>query len=107
MASFENYLKYSLPADKWFKELDILKMDWKELEKKFLEQFPPIQKANKLESELERELHDLRLTVNYLGKKEKYVGEEVWLHMAFTERALTLARQAKINTSFQKSYNRK
>ena len=89
IASFENYLKYSLPADNWFKEL----------EKKFLDQFPPIQKVKKLESELERELCELRLVVNDLGEKEKYAGEEVWSHVAFAERALNLARWAKNNTS--------
>ena len=31
-----------------------------------------------------------------LGKKEKYAGEEVWSHVAFAKKALSLARQAKI-----------
>ena len=52
-------------------------MTWKALEKAFLEHFPPIQKAKKSESELERELCELRLLVDELGKKERYAGEEV------------------------------
>jgi len=73
-------------------------MTWKALEKVFLERFPPIQKAKKSELELERELCKLRLMVDELGKKVKYVGEDVWSHVAFAEKALSLARQAKINT---------
>ena len=96
ISSFENYLKYSSPADEWFKELELKGMTWKALEKAFLEHFPPIQKAKKSESELERELCELRLKVDDLGKKEKYAGEEVWSHVAFAEKALSLARQAKI-----------
>lgn len=48
--------------------------------------------------ELERELCELPLKVEELGKMEKYQGEDVWLHVAFTEKALSLAKQAKIST---------
>ena len=91
ISSFKNYLKYSSPPDEWFKELETEGITWKTLEKTFLECFPPIQKAKKSESELERELCKLRLKVDDLGKKERYVGEEVWSHAAFTKRALSLA----------------
>lgn len=96
-SSFENYLKYNSPADEWFKEQNTAQMTWKALEKVFLECFPPIQKAKKLELDLERELCELRLTVDELGKKVKYAGEDVWSHVVFTKKALSLARQAKIN----------
>ena len=72
-------------------------MTWKALEKAFLECFPPIQKAKKSESELERELCELKLKADDLGTKEKYAGEEVWSHIVFAEKALSLARQEKIN----------
>ena len=98
ISSFENYLKYNSPADDWFKEQDTSSTTWKNFEKAFLDRFPPIQKAKKTESELERELCELRLTVGELGKKEKYAREEVWSHVAFTEKAMNLARQAKIST---------
>lgn len=117
ISSFENYLKYSSPVDEWFQEQQTETMTWKALETAFLQRFPPIQKAKKSEPELERELCELRLKVDDLGKKEKYAGEEVWSHVAFTEKALSLARQAKINkgsnstgksaTSHQRSYARR
>ena len=97
ISSFKNYLKYSSPADEWFKEQEIKGMTWKALEKAFLERFPPIQKAKKLELELEREPCELRLKVDDLGKKGEHVEEEVWLHVVLAEKALSLARQAKIN----------
>ena len=90
-SSFENYLKYNSPVDKWFKEQNTAQMTWKALEKVFLERFPPIQKAKKLESELERELCELRLMVDKLGKKVKYAGEDVWSHIIFVEKALSIA----------------
>ena len=90
-SSFDNYLKYNSPVDKWFKEQNTAQMTWKAVEKVFLECFPPIQKAKKLESELERKLCELRLMVDKLGKKVKYAGEDVWLHVTFIEKALSLA----------------
>ena len=97
ISSFENYLKYNSLVDEWFKDLD-MQTTWKALEKLFLDCFPPIQKAKKSESELERELCELRLTADRLGKKVKYAEEEVWSHVSFGKKALSLARQVKINT---------
>jgi hypothetical protein len=70
-SSFKPYLKYNLLVDNWSKEQDASQMTWKALEKAFWEHFPPIQKAKKLQSELGRELCELRLLVNRLGKKER------------------------------------
>ena len=95
--SFGNHLKYGSPADKWFSELDTTQLTWKQTEKVFLECFPPVEKAKRTETELERELCKLRLKVEDLGKKEKYAGEEVYTHVIFAEKALSLARQAKIS----------
>jgi len=91
ISSFKNYLKYNSPADEWFRELNTMEMTWKTLEKEFLVCFPPIQKVKKSESELERELCELRLTADDLGKKVKYAGEDVWSHVTFAEKALSLA----------------
>ena len=96
--SFGDHLKYASPADDWFKELG-KKSTWKEVEAAFLERFPPIERAKRTETELERELCELRLKVEDLGKKEKYAGEEVYTHVIFAEKALSLAKQAKISTS--------
>jgi hypothetical protein len=95
--SFGDHLKYASPADDWFKELG-KKTTWKEVEAAFLERFPPIERAKRTETELERELCELRLKVEDLGKKEKYAGEEVYTHVIFAEKALSLAKQAKIST---------
>jgi len=40
----------------------------------------------------------LRLKVEDLGKKERYAGEDVYTHVIFAEKALSLTKQAKINT---------
>ena len=53
-----------------------------------------------MELELERELCRLRLKVDEFGKKEKYAGEEVWSHIIFAKKALSLARQVKTNKGF-------
>ena len=95
--SFGDHLKYGLPADEWFGELDTTQLTWKQVEKVFLERFPPVEKAKRTETKLERELCKLRLKVEDLGKKEKYAGEEVYTHIIFAEKVLSLAKQAKIN----------
>ena len=95
--SFSDHLKYGSPADEWFGELNTATSTWKEVEE-FLERFLPVEKAKRTETELERELCKLRLKVEDLRKKEKYAGEEVYSHVIFAEKALSLAKQAKIST---------
>jgi len=94
--SFGDQLKYASPADEWFCDLEA-RDTWKDVEKAFLECFLPVEKAKRTETELERELCELRLKVEDLGKKERYAGEEVYTHVIFAEKALSLARQAKIS----------
>ena len=96
--SFGDHLKYASPADEWFQELDKKTLTWKELEAAFLVCFPPVERAKRTETELERELCELRLKVEDLRKKEKYAGEDVYTHVIFAEKALSLAKQAKIST---------
>ncbi|EDR00264.1 uncharacterized protein LACBIDRAFT_314456 [Laccaria bicolor S238N-H82] len=98
ITSFGDHLKYGSPADDWFAELTSTKQTWKEVETAFLQRFPPVEKAKRTETELERELCELRLKTEDLGKKEKYAGEEVYTHVIFAEKALSLAKQAKIST---------
>ena len=90
--SFGDHLKYASPADEWFQELDKKTLTWKELEAAFLVRFPPVERAKRTETELERELCKLRLKVEDLGKKEKYAGEDVYTHVIFAEKALSLAK---------------
>ena len=94
---FRDHLKYVSTADEWFKELEIKEKTWKDIDKEFLQCFPPVEKAKRMETVLERELCELRLKVEDLEKKEKYVGEEVYTHVIFAEKALSLAKQAKIS----------
>lgn len=61
--------------------------------------FPAVEKAQKSTIELERELQGLRLETDKLGEMDIYGGQEVWLHIAFAERALDLAKHAKIDGS--------
>ena len=96
--SFGDHLKYGSPADEWFGKLNTTASMWKDVEKAFLERFPLVEKAKRTETELERELCELRLKVEDLGKKEKYAGEDVYTHVIFAEKALSLAKQAKIHT---------
>jgi len=95
--SFGDHLKYASPADEWFQELNIKEPTWKKVEAAFLEHFPLGERAKRTETELERELCEMRLEVEDLGKKVKYAGEEVYTHIAFAEKALSLAKQAKIS----------
>ena len=41
----------------------------------------------------------MRIKTEELGKIEKYMGEDVYMHMVFAEKILDLAKQAKIKTS--------
>ena len=95
--SFGDHLKYASPADEWFQDLDKKTLTWKQVEAAFLDRFPPVERAKRTETELERELCELRLKVEDLGKKEKYAGEDVYTHVVFAEKALSLAKQAKIS----------
>jgi len=96
---FGDHLKYVSPADEWFQELDTRTLTWKAVESTFLECFLPVARAKKMETKLERELCKLRLKAEDLGKKEKYAGEDVYTHVIFVEKALSLMKQAKISTS--------
>jgi hypothetical protein len=69
---------------------------WLELDQEFKARFPNIKKATKTAPELERELGAMRLTMEELGKTEKYRGEEVHTHMIFAEKILNLAKRAKV-----------
>ena len=95
--SFGDHLKYASPADEWFQELDKKTLTWKELETAFLDCFLPVERAKRTETKLERELCELRLKVEDLGKKEKYAGEDLYSHVIFAEKALSLAKQVKIS----------
>ena len=96
ISNFQNYLGSDSPAEEWYEATGKALTKWPDFESAFFVQFPTMEKAKKTAVELERELAGLKLRVEDLGKKEKYGGQEVWSHIAFTENALDLARRAKI-----------
>ena len=52
--TFGDHLTYGSLADEWFSKLDATTSTWKEVEKEFLQHFPPVKKAKQTETELER-----------------------------------------------------
>jgi hypothetical protein len=96
---FELYLKSDSAAEEWYNNAKTPKDTWLKLEKGFKVRFPNIGKATKTAPELERELGAMRITIEELGKTEKYRGEDVYMHMVFAEKILDLAKWAKIEAS--------
>jgi hypothetical protein len=93
---FKLYLKSDSPAEEWYNDAKTPKKTWLKLEQEFKIRFPNITKAAKTVPELERELGMMRIMTEELGKTEKYQGEEVYMHMIFTEKILDLAKRAKV-----------
>ena len=96
---FELYLKSDSPVEEWYNEVKGTKKTWDVLKQGFKNRFPNIKKATKTSQELERELGAMRITMEELGKTEKYRGEDVYTHMIFAEKILNLAKRAKVETS--------
>ena len=96
---FELYLKSDSPAEAWFNDNRTPKKTWVEFEAEFRAKFPNIVKATKTKVEIERELEQLKMGMEELGKTEKYRGEEVYTHIILAEKILDLAKQAKIEES--------
>ena len=102
---FELYLKSDSPAEEWYMEVKTPKKSWAELEQEFKTRFPNVKKAMKTTPELERELGAMRMTMEELGKTEKYRGEDVYTHMIFAEKILDLAKRAKVDASTSGLWN--
>ena len=97
--TFGDYLKGGSPAEEWFEDEGKGLATWAELQNAFTARFPAITRAKKSQSELERELQALQLPIDKLGKTETYGGEDVYTHIVFAEKALDLAKRAKIATT--------
>jgi hypothetical protein len=102
---FELYLKSDSPAEEWYNDAKTPKKTWLELEQEFKTRFPNIKKATKTAPELERELGAMRMSMEELGKTEKYRGEDVYTHMVFAEKILDLAKRAKVEASTSGLWN--
>ena len=97
--NFELFLKSDSPAEEWYTATGSTKTKWVDLEKAFKTRFPNITKATKTRAELERELGELRIATEDLGKTEKYMGEDVYTHVIFAKKILDIAAWAKIETT--------
>jgi hypothetical protein len=69
------------------------------LDLEFKARFSNIKKATRTAAELERELGAIRITIEELGKTEKFRGEDVYTHTIFAEKIIDLAKWAKIETT--------
>jgi hypothetical protein len=105
ISHFELYLKSDSLAEEWYNDAKTPKKVWSEFEKDFKTRFPNVKKATKTAPELERELGAMRITMEELGKIEKYKGEEVYMHMIFAEKVLDLAKRAKVEASTSGLYS--
>ncbi|KAF8799841.1 hypothetical protein BYT27DRAFT_7217383 [Phlegmacium glaucopus] len=94
-----DYLKSDSPAKEWFNDAGTPKTKWTDFNKGFTIKFPDIERVKKTRDDLERELEGMKLKVESLGQTEKIAGDDVWTHIAFAEKVLDLAKQAKINQS--------
>ena len=97
--NFELFLKSDSPAEEWYTATGSTKTKWIDLEKAFKTKFPNITKATKTRAELERELGELRIATEDLGKTEKYMGEDVYTHIIFAKKILDIVTRAKIETT--------
>lgn len=95
--AFGDYMKSNSLAEEWFADPNTPKTTWNNHQTAFTARFPGIAKAKKSGVELERDLLAMRLKIDNLGKTEKYGGEDVWTHVVFAEKALDLAKRAKID----------
>ena len=86
-----DYLKMGSPAESWFLTGDMHKKVWSAFKAVFETEFPDVDRAEKTTQDLERELLSIRLRTENLGKTEHYASDDVWMHIAFTQRALDLA----------------
>ena len=75
------------------------KKTWLELNLKFKARFPNIKEVTRTAAELERELGAVRITMEELGKTEKFRREDVYTHTIFAEEIINLTKWVKIKTT--------
>ena len=86
------WLKSESPAEEWFNNKATPKDKYINLEQSFKKQFPNVERMKKSRLELERELVDMRIKPEELGKMGKYQGEDVYTHIIFAEKIIDLAK---------------
>ncbi|KAF8234497.1 hypothetical protein L208DRAFT_1261329, partial [Tricholoma matsutake] len=96
--AFGDYLKTDSPAEEWHTDKDTTttKSTWEGFKTAFKMHFPSVQKAKKSLADLEREFSNLRLDRKTLATTVAYEKQDVWSHVVFAEKALDLAKCARI-----------
>ena len=97
---FRNFLQADSATDEWFDELtqDDTK-DWDSIETAFRKRWPRKKAVKKTAEEYEEEITGLKLKMEDLGKKEKTAGREVYSHIVWADKMLTIIRGAKLETT--------
>ncbi|KAK7016441.1 hypothetical protein VNI00_018878 [Paramarasmius palmivorus] len=90
------FLKVGSAADIWYEELEdeVKKGGWDDFKKKFLEEFKSATVAKPSASEKRRELLELTIMVDELGKRHEASRE--WTHVCFARQLLDVAKAAGI-----------
>jgi hypothetical protein len=97
---FRNFLQADSAADEWFDELSVAdKKDWDAIEAAFRKRWPRKKAVKKTTEEYEEEITGLRLKMEDLGKKEKTAGREVYSHIVWADKMLTIIRGAKLEST--------
>jgi hypothetical protein len=97
---FKNFLQADSVADEWFDELAVEdRKDWETIEAAFRKRWPRKKAVKKTMEEYEEEITGLKLKMEDLGKKEKTAGREVYSHIVWADKMLTVIRGAKLETT--------
>ena len=97
---FRYFLQADSAADEWFDDLQQTeKKDWNAIEEAFNKRWPRKKAAKKTTEEYEEEITGLRLKIEDLGKKEKMAGREVYSHIAWADKMMTIVKGAKIEAT--------
>ena len=97
---FRNFVQADSVADEWFDDLpDADKKDWDAIEAAFRKRWPRKKAVKKTTTEYEEEITGLKLKVEDLGKKEKTGGREVYSHIVWADKMLTIVQGAKLEAT--------
>ena len=69
---------------------------WQVFKAKFIARFPGAEAAKKTQSELEREILEMKLGTEELNKTEMHLGVAMKTHKIFADKLLDLAKHAKV-----------
>ena len=99
------WLKTGSPAKTWFNKTSTPKTKYAKFAQAFKTEFKDVEKAEKSAPELEREIAEMRIKTEDLGRAEKYRGQDVYTHIIFAEKILDPAKRAKIDKTTSGLFN--